>query len=429
MARSRLRAAVVAGLTALSLAALSAAAGAPAAAAPPTHDEQITFQDWSLPRLAAAAPTRAPSPSPASAPASRCCGRPAPPTTPTRTPASPRAGTTPPGPRRSPRSASTPASWSPRGTPRPRRAPGSRSRCRAPTTPAGRPPGTSWAAGPPATQDIKRTSINRQGDPWSTIWTDTFSIDDVANGVMLHAYQLRLTLYRAPGQWRSPRVWMLGAMSSYVPDRFTVTPSAGGIAWGTELAVPRYSQNIHTGHYPEYDGGGEAWCSPTSTAMVVEYWGRRPVRRGHRLGRPGLPGPARSTTPPGWFTTTVRRRGQLAVQHRVRGVVPGPGRQGDPAALARRGGAVHQGRHPDRDEPVRSCPASWTGPTTAPPGTCSSSSASPPTATSSSTTRRRRPTTWCATSTRVSSSSRSGCVPSGPTRAAVSRAARAASPT
>src|SRR5918998_5358841 len=98
--------------------------------------------------------------------------------------------------------------------------------------------------GPSADQDIRRTSVNRQGDPYSTIWTDTFSIDDVANGVMLDAYQLRLTLYRAPGQLRSPRVTMLGAMSSYVPDRFTVPPSAGHIAWGRELAVPTYSQNI-----------------------------------------------------------------------------------------------------------------------------------------------------------------------------------------
>ncbi|MEV4760973.1 C39 family peptidase [Micromonospora sp. NPDC049559] len=130
-----------------------------------------------------------------------------------------------------------------------------------------------WASGD---QDIKRTSVNRQGDPYSTIWTDTFSIDDVTAGVMLRAYQLRVTLYRAPGQLRGPRVWMLGAMSSYVPDRFTVTPSAGHIAWGTELPVPRYSQNVHAGHYPEYDGGGEAWCSPTSTEMVVEYWGRKP---------------------------------------------------------------------------------------------------------------------------------------------------------
>ncbi|WFE33250.1 C39 family peptidase [Micromonospora sp. WMMD975] len=130
-----------------------------------------------------------------------------------------------------------------------------------------------WASGD---QDIKRSTLDGQGDPWSSIWTDTFAIDDAAAGVLLRSYQLRLTLYRAPGQAAAPRVRMLGAMASNVPDRFTVTPSRGGIAWGTELAVPRYSQNVHVGEYPQYDGGGEAWCSPTSTEMVVEYWGRKP---------------------------------------------------------------------------------------------------------------------------------------------------------
>jgi Peptidase_C39 like family len=130
-----------------------------------------------------------------------------------------------------------------------------------------------WAKGD---QDIKRSTLDGQGDPYSTIWTDTFSIDDASRGVLLHSYQLRLTLYRAPGQRQSPRVWELGAMSSHVPDRFTVTASAGHIAWGIELPVPRYSQNIHEGEYPEFDGGGEAWCSPTSTEMVVEYWGHQP---------------------------------------------------------------------------------------------------------------------------------------------------------
>ncbi|MGN9913143.1 C39 family peptidase [Phytohabitans sp. LJ34] len=145
-----------------------------------------------------------------------------------------------------------------------------------------------WASGD---QDIRRTSVNRQGDPWSTIFTDTFSIDDVANGVMLRGYQLRLTLYRAPDQWRSPRVWMVGAMSSLVPDRFTVPLSKGRIAWGRELVVPRYSQNVHEGHYPEYDGGGEAWCSPTSTEMVVEYWGRRPSEEDTSWVDPTYPDP------------------------------------------------------------------------------------------------------------------------------------------
>jgi hypothetical protein len=40
--------------------------------------------------------------------------------------------------------------------------------------------------------------------------------------------------------------------------------------------VPPFSQEIHAGQYPEYDGGGEAWCSPTSTTMVLGYWGQYP---------------------------------------------------------------------------------------------------------------------------------------------------------
>jgi hypothetical protein len=44
-----------------------------------------------------------------------------------------------------------------------------------------------------------------------------------------------------------------------------------------DLGVPAYSQEIHAGHYPEYDGGGEAWCSPTSTAMILDTWGYGPT--------------------------------------------------------------------------------------------------------------------------------------------------------
>jgi hypothetical protein len=43
-----------------------------------------------------------------------------------------------------------------------------------------------------------------------------------------------------------------------------------------DLQVPQYSQELHHGEYPQFDGGGEAWCSPTSTEMVVEYWNRGP---------------------------------------------------------------------------------------------------------------------------------------------------------
>ncbi|WP_030946729.1 peptidase C39 family protein [Streptomyces sp. NRRL S-646] len=127
-----------------------------------------------------------------------------------------------------------------------------------------------WAAGD---QDIKRTSVDDQKDGKSAIWTDTFAIDDATTGLRLVSYRLRLTLYRKPGTKLSPTVWRLGAMGSDIPDRFTVPASTPGLA--KELIVPRYSQEIHKGQYPEYDNGGEAWCSPTSSQMIIEYWGGR----------------------------------------------------------------------------------------------------------------------------------------------------------
>ncbi|MFF0205424.1 peptidase C39 family protein [Streptomyces sp. NPDC005017] len=127
-----------------------------------------------------------------------------------------------------------------------------------------------WAAGD---QDIRRTSVDDQSDGRSSVWTDTFAIDDASTGLRLASYRLRLTLYRRPGTKATPAVWRLGAMGSDVPDRFAVPASTPGLT--RELGVPRYSQEIHKGQYPEYDNGGEAWCSPTSSQMIVEYWGAR----------------------------------------------------------------------------------------------------------------------------------------------------------
>ncbi|WP_406461943.1 peptidase C39 family protein [Streptomyces sp. NBC_01622] len=127
-----------------------------------------------------------------------------------------------------------------------------------------------WAADD---QDIKRTSVDNQKDGRSAVWTDTFAIDDATTGLRLASYRLRLTLYRKPGTELTPTVRRLGAMGSDVPDRFTVPASTPGL--DRELIVPRYSQEIHIGQYAEYDNGGEAWCSPTSSQMIIEYWGGR----------------------------------------------------------------------------------------------------------------------------------------------------------
>lgn len=140
-----------------------------------------------------------------------------------------------------------------------------------------------WTADDSA-ESIRRTSVDDQTDGKSSIWTDTFSIDtptllDGTPGLRLVSYRLRLTLLRRPGTSLTPLVWRIGAMASDVPDRFTVPASVPGEGAGRELAVPRYSQEIHKGQYPQYDNGGEAWCSPTSSQMVIEYFGGKPTPR------------------------------------------------------------------------------------------------------------------------------------------------------
>ncbi|KOU15192.1 membrane protein [Streptomyces sp. WM6372] len=132
-----------------------------------------------------------------------------------------------------------------------------------------------WASGD---GDIRRTSVDGQTDGSTTVWTDTLAVDAPAraNGVRIADWQLRLTLHRKPGAAQGPTVWLAGAMVSDVPDRFTV-PASAPSGRAHELKVPRYSQEVHKGHYPQYDNGGEAWCSPTSSQMIIEYWGRKPV--------------------------------------------------------------------------------------------------------------------------------------------------------
>jgi hypothetical protein len=128
-----------------------------------------------------------------------------------------------------------------------------------------------WAAGD---NEIHRTSVPSQGDTDGFVAIDTFV---AADGHALTSYQLQVTLYRPVGSTQTPTLRSIGAMASAVPGpkrKPVASPGTGVVA---TLAVPQYSQEIHAGEYPEYDGGGEAWCSPTSTSMVVASWGTGPT--------------------------------------------------------------------------------------------------------------------------------------------------------
>ena len=131
-----------------------------------------------------------------------------------------------------------------------------------------------WANGD---RHFRRTTVSGQADDLGSVNVDTWVVPD---GVT--SYQLRVTMIRRAGQQASPSVTMVGAMASALPSVDDVETSEPGVAGGITLDVPRYSQMVHTGHFPEYGAGGEAWCSPTSTSMVLGYYDALPRPKAYR---------------------------------------------------------------------------------------------------------------------------------------------------
>jgi hypothetical protein len=120
--------------------------------------------------------------------------------------------------------------------------------------------------------DFHRTSVGGQGDADGFIAVDTFFTKDHP----AVAYRLRLTIFRRAEltEAQAPvSVSRYSAVVSNLRNQKSTFPSATTMNdEEIDLGLPTYSQEIHHGEYPEFDNGGEAWCSPTSTAMVVQYW-------------------------------------------------------------------------------------------------------------------------------------------------------------
>ena len=122
--------------------------------------------------------------------------------------------------------------------------------------------------------DFHRTSVGGQGDADGYVAIDTlFTKDHPAV-----AYQLRLTLFRRAqltADQAPVSVSRYSAVASNLTNQNSNFPSQtdmNGVD-DIDLHLPMFSQETHHGEYPEFDNGGEAWCSPTSTAMVVRFWG------------------------------------------------------------------------------------------------------------------------------------------------------------
>lgn len=119
---------------------------------------------------------------------------------------------------------------------------------------------------------IRRTSSGTQADSVAHVATDTLV---AASGVTLSGYQLRILPLRSTSSTASPTVRSLQAVASRPVTALPATSRP--LLPARTLAVPHYSQMIHSGQYPQYGGGGQAWCSPTSLSMILGYYRRWPT--------------------------------------------------------------------------------------------------------------------------------------------------------
>ena len=195
----------------------------------------------------------------------------------------------------------------------------------------------SWA-----TRDagFRRTSGARQRD--SVAWVSTDTLGRLA-ACASNGYQLRVAAPAHAGSTATPTVRSVQAVASRPAT--TSRRRASRCTPAGRSNVPRYSQMTHRGQYPQYGGGGEAWCSPTSLSMLLGYYRALPTQGELRLGEQVVRRPLGRPRRPGRLRLRLPRRRQLGLQHRVRRQ-PDRRRLRDPPGQPARGRAVHPRRHP-----------------------------------------------------------------------------------
>jgi len=137
-----------------------------------------------------------------------------------------------------------------------------------------------WAAVPGP--ETPRSSLNEQKDSVATMQTDTLVLNQPAESL-----QIRITFSGpAEGLKRLSLTFTGPTTAAALTQRYPE-------AWGRDLGVPIRSQ----ADYPE---GVDKWCSPTSTAMLLAFWGEQLPREDLFTAVPEV---AAGVFDPGWGGT------------------------------------------------------------------------------------------------------------------------------
>ncbi|HYO52318.1 peptidase C39 family protein [Archangium sp.] len=109
---------------------------------------------------------------------------------------------------------------------------------------------------------VRRHSAGSQSDTNAYVGIDTLVVN--SKKAAATAFQVKVRLFSANGIALS-RVRASSVTVSTSPERSPVLSVGNPAHWNQVLAVPECSQMV----YPD---GGQVWCSPTSTSMVLRYW-------------------------------------------------------------------------------------------------------------------------------------------------------------
>lgn len=109
---------------------------------------------------------------------------------------------------------------------------------------------------------VRRHSVDSQSDTVARVSIDTLLV--TAKKSAASAWQVKTRLFSADGV-ATPTLHASALTTSTSPESRPTVPPGNPARWNNVLAVPSCSQMV----YPD---GGEVWCSPTSTTMVLKYW-------------------------------------------------------------------------------------------------------------------------------------------------------------